>query len=55
VLNYTIVDQTLTTTHASGANLGFSLSVNEAYKLVLSRFDTDYQEDDSGILTVLSK
>jgi hypothetical protein len=35
-LNYTIDGTTLTTTHASGRDYGYSVSVNEAYKLVLS-------------------
>lgn len=35
-LSYSYDGQTLTTTHLSGADFGFSLSINEAYRLVLT-------------------
>lgn len=50
VLSFTMSGTTVTTSHMDGAELGFSVYLNETYSLVLTHF-TEFEEEESIILT----
>jgi hypothetical protein len=50
VLSYKIEDGVLTTQHSGGADCGYTLEVNEAYRLVLKRYVSTIKDYDTGVL-----
>jgi hypothetical protein len=50
VLSYKIENGVLTTQHSGGADCGYTLEVNEAYRLVLKRYVSTIKDYDTGVL-----